>query len=252
MHEHERPAASDALFTHLVGLEPGREREAVRAELVQVWLPMAHRVAGRFRDRGEDIDDLRQVAALGLVKAIDRFDPTQGAFESYAIPTITGELKRHFRDRTWAVHVPRRIQELRTKVRTARHELNERPGSHEPTPVDIAAHTGLTLEEVTAGLAALDSYATMSLDMELDWAGDGYSLRDTLGAIDRAFDTTVDREAAKQGLRRLPERERAILYLRFFEDMTQSSIAERFRISQMQVCRLIKHSCARVREEALA
>nr|WP_286200434.1 SigB/SigF/SigG family RNA polymerase sigma factor [Actinospica acidiphila] len=232
-------------------LEDGPEREAVRDELVTAWLPMAHRIAGRFRDRGESIEDLRQVAALGLVKAIDRFDPSRGAFESYAVPTITGEVKRHFRDRMWALRVPRRIQELRNKVRVARRELTQNPGSPEPSVADIAAHTGLTEEEVSAGMEALESFSTLSLDAELSTDDDGYSLADTLGASDSSYDVVVDRESAKEGLRRLPERERAILYMRFFEDMTQSRIADRLGISQMHVSRLISRSCARVRADVL-
>jgi len=246
----DAPDTAD-LFARLATLEDGHEREAVRAELVTAWLPMAHRIAGRFRDRGESIEDLRQVAALGLVKAIDRFAPERGAFESYAVPTITGEVKRHFRDRMWALRVPRRIQELRNKVRVARRELTQTPGSPEPSAADIAAHTGLTEDEVNSGLEALESFSTLSLDAELSGDEDGYSLADTLGAADSAYDVVIDREAAKEGLRRLPERDRAILYLRYFEDMTQSRIADRFGISQMHVSRLISRSCARVRAEAL-
>jgi len=246
----DAPDTAD-LFARLVTLEDGPEREAVRDELVTAWLPMAHRIAGRFRDRGESIEDLRQVAALGLVKAIDRFAPERGAFESYAVPTITGEVKRHFRDRMWALRVPRRIQELRNKVRVARRELTQTPGSPEPSAADIAAHTGLTEDEVNSGLEALESFSTLSLDAEFSGDEDGYSLADTLGAADSAYDVVIDREAAKEGLRRLPERDRAILYLRYFEDMTQSRIAVRFGISQMHVSRLISRSCARVRAEAL-
>jgi len=246
----DAPDTAD-LFARLVTLEDGPEREAVRDELVTAWLPMAHRIAGRFRDRGESIEDLRQVAALGLVKAIDRFAPERGAFESYAVPTITGEVKRHFRDRMWALRVPRRIQELRNKVRVARRELTQTPGSPEPSVADIAAHTGLTEDEVNSGLEALESFSTLSLDAEFSGDEDGYSLADTLGAADSAYDVVIDREAAKEGLRRLPERDRAILYLRYFEDMTQSRIADRFGISQMHVSRLISRSCARVRAEAL-
>ncbi|MFF4804921.1 SigB/SigF/SigG family RNA polymerase sigma factor [Streptomyces sp. NPDC001351] len=246
----DAPDTAD-LFARLVTLEDGSEREAVRDELVTAWLPMAHRIAGRFRDRGESVEDLRQVAALGLVKAIDRYAPERGAFESYAVPTITGEVKRHFRDRMWALRVPRRIQELRNKVRVARRELTQTPGSPEPSAADIAAHTGLTEDEVNSGLEALDSFSTLSLDAELSGDEDGYSLVDTLGAADSAYDIVIDREAAKEGLRRLPERDRAILYMRYFEDMTQSRIADRFGISQMHVSRLISRSCARVRAEAL-
>lgn len=259
---HDRPAASGrrrhddapdtaALFTRLATLAYGPERDAVRDELVTAWLPMAHRIAGRFRDRGESIEDLRQVAALGLVKAIDRFEPDRGAFESYAVPTITGEVKRHFRDRMWALRVPRRVQELRNKVRVARRELTQSPGSAEPSPAGIAAHTGLTEDEVGTGLEALESFSTLSLDAELSAGEDGYSLADTLGSSDASYDVVVDRESAKEGLRRLPELERTILYMRFFEDMTQSRIADQLGISQMHVSRLISRSCARVRDEAL-
>ncbi|KOV53974.1 RNA polymerase sigma factor [Streptomyces sp. AS58] len=247
---HDDAPDTARLFTRLHGLEEGPERDAVRDELVTVWLPMAHRIAGRFRDRGESLEDLRQVAALGLVKAIDRYDPDRGAFESYAVPTVTGEVKRHFRDRMWALRVPRRVQELRNKVRVARRELTQSPGAPEPSVADIAAHTGLTEDEVTAGMEALESFSTLSLDAELS-TEDGYSLADTLGAPDASFDVVVDRESAKASLRNLPERERAILYMRFFEDMTQSRIADLLGISQMHVSRLISRSCARVRDEAM-
>ncbi|MEV7387049.1 SigB/SigF/SigG family RNA polymerase sigma factor [Streptomyces sp. NPDC091215] len=260
--DHTTPAASrrshdDApdtavLFARLAALDDGPERHALRDELVAAWLPMAHRIAGRFRDRGESVEDLRQVAALGLVKAVDRYDPARGAFESYAVPTITGEVKRHFRDRMWALRVPRRVQELRNRVRVARRDLTQIPGAPEPGVADLAARTGLTEEEVTAGLEALESFSTLSLDAELSVGEDGYSLADTLGDSDTSYDVVIDREAAKEGLRRLPERERAILYMRFFEDMTQSRIADRLGISQMHVSRLISRSCARVRAEAMS
>ncbi|GHE07833.1 SigB/SigF/SigG family RNA polymerase sigma factor [Streptomyces alanosinicus] len=248
---HEDAPDTAELFARLAGLDDGPEREAVRSRIVAAWLPMAHRIAGRFRDRGESVEDLRQVAALGLVKAVDRFDPARGAFESYAVPTVTGEVKRHFRDRMWALRVPRRIQDLRNRVRVARRELAEHPGGNEPTVAAVAAHTGLTEEEVGAGTAALESFSTLSLDAELPLGDDSYSLAETLGGTDASFDVVVDREAAKQGLRRLSERERAILYMRFFEDMTQSRIADLLGISQMHVSRLISRSCARVRDEAL-
>ncbi|WP_240529595.1 SigB/SigF/SigG family RNA polymerase sigma factor [Streptomyces mangrovisoli] len=248
---HEGCPASAPLFARLTRLEAGSERDRVREELVALWLPMAHRLAGRFRDRGESVEDLRQVAALGLVKAVDRFDPARGAFESYAIPTITGEVKRHFRDRMWAVRVPRRVQELRNKVRVARRELAERPGGREPSHAEIAAHCDMTVDDVAAGLDALESFKALSLDAELTEGGEGRSLADTLGESDPSYDVVVDRESAKEALRRLPERERSILYMRFFEDMTQSRIGEKLGLSQMHVSRLITRSCQRVREEAL-
>ncbi|MFC8243823.1 SigB/SigF/SigG family RNA polymerase sigma factor [Streptomyces chartreusis] len=237
-------------FVRLAALPDGPEREAIRDELTKAWLPMAHRIAGRFRNRGESLEDLRQVAALGLVKAIDRYEPGRGAFESYAVPTITGEIKRHFRDRMWALRVPRRVQDLRNKVRVARRDLTTSDGSN-PSVAQIADRTGLTEDEVNTGLEALDSFSTLSLDAEMSSSEDGFSLADTIGDCDGAYDVVVDREAAKEGLRRLPERERTILYLRFFEDMTQSRIADELGISQMHVSRLISRCCARVRDEAL-
>ncbi|MCX4918869.1 SigB/SigF/SigG family RNA polymerase sigma factor [Streptomyces sp. NBC_00687] len=246
--------ASELLFARLSDLESGAERDRVRDELVVLWLPMAHRLASKFRDRGESLRDLQQVAAVGLVKAVDGFDPARGIlFEGYAIPTITGEIKRHFRDRMWAVRVPRRVQELRNKVRLARRELLQRPGSAEPTPADIAAHTDLTVEEVKDGIEALDSYASLSLDAQLAPGddSDSLSLINTLSTTEGAFDAVIDREAVKGALSRLPERERHILYLRFFEDQSQSSIGEQLGISQMHVSRLIARSCQRVRDEAL-
>ncbi|MFG2639078.1 SigB/SigF/SigG family RNA polymerase sigma factor [Streptomyces sp. NPDC048362] len=240
-----------ALFARFISLTEGAEREAVREDLVTAWLPMAHRIAGRFRDRGEATEDLRQVAAIGLIKAINRFDPTRGAFESYAVPTITGEIKRHFRDCMWAMRVPRRVQDLRNKVRRARLELMQAPGSREPTIADIAAHTQLSEDDVFAGLEALDSFSTLSLDVDISTGDDSPTVADTLAAADTSYDVVIDREAAKEGLRRLPERERAILYMRFFQDMTQNRIAEHFGISQMHVSRIINRSCARIRNEAL-
>ncbi|WP_159765328.1 SigB/SigF/SigG family RNA polymerase sigma factor [Streptomyces sp. HM190] len=248
---HDDAPDTATAFARLAAMDEGPERDAVRDALVQAWLPMAHRIAGRFRNRGESLEDLRQVAAMGLVKAVDRYEPERGAFESYAVPTITGEIKRHFRDRMWTLRVPRRVQDLRNKVRVARRELSQTSGATEPSIADIAAHTGLTEEEVNAGMEALESFSALSLDAEMSSGDDGYNLADTLGSCDEAYDVVVDREAAKEGLRRLPERERAILYMRFFEDMTQNRIADRLGISQMHVSRLISRSCARVREEAL-
>ncbi|MFF5336386.1 SigB/SigF/SigG family RNA polymerase sigma factor [Streptomyces sp. NPDC013181] len=241
-----------AAFHRLRALPDGPEKDELRRATVCAWLPMAHRLASRFRDRGEPLDDLRQVAAIGLVKAVDRYDPARGkAFETYAIPTVVGELKRHFRDHTWDVHVPRRVQDLRNRVRTARRDLAQRPGGRPPTEEEIADRTGLCAEDVRAGLEALDSYRTLSLDAETPSPGDGSSLADTLGLCDHALDVAVDREAVKPGLRSLPERERTILYLRFFRDMTQDRIAEALGISQMHVSRLIAQCCEQVRRQAL-
>jgi RNA polymerase sigma-B factor len=213
---------------------------------------MAHRLAGRYRNRGESLDDLRQVAALGLVKAVTRYDPARGtAFESYAVPTIDGEIKRHFRDCMWSVHVPRRVQVLRARVRTAQHELAQGTSGRSPAAAEIAARTGLTEQEVADGLAALESFSSLSLDAQCQGPTDTgpLSLGETLGAPDPAIEVVVDRESVKPQLCRLPERERRILYLRFFCGMTQSAIADDLGISQMHVSRLITRSCSVIRAE---
>ncbi|ATL32593.1 SigB/SigF/SigG family RNA polymerase sigma factor [Streptomyces formicae] len=251
-HSHDDAPDTLQTFRYLADTPEGPERDVLVEELVEAWLPMAHRLALRFRNKGESLDDLKQVAALGLVKAVERFEPERGAFESYAVPTITGELRRHFRDHGWDVRVPRRVKDLRNKVRSARRELLDQPGhGSEPTMEDIAARAGLSLEEVRHGMEAMDSYSTLSLDAETSSATGGFSLADTLGKPEAAYDLIADREAAKEGLRTLPEREREILYLRYFEDMTQASIAEKVGCSQMHVSRLITRSCAQVREHAL-
>lgn len=245
------PPTSAAAFRRLRALPAGPERDALRHETICAWLPLAHRLAARFRDRGESSEDLRQVAAMGLVNAVDRYDPFRGkAFETYAVPTVAGELKRHFRDHTWDVHVPRRVQDLRNRVRLARRDLTQRAG-RAPTCADLAAETGLSQEDVVLGLEALDSYSALSLDAEAPGADNGFSLADTLGRWDPALDVAIDREAVKPGLRRLPERERTILYMRFFHDMTQRSIAEALGISQMHVSRLLSQCCEQLRLQTL-
>jgi RNA polymerase sigma-B factor len=251
-HPHDDAPDTAEAFRTLVGLPPGPQRDALRARIVEAWLPMAERLAGRFRSRGESYEDLRQVASLGLVKAVDRYDPERGnAFESYAVPTITGEIKRHFRDHMWTLHVPRRVQDLRNRVRFAAQELSQTPPGHGPAVAEIAAHAGMSEEDVRTGLEALESFTALSLDAELPGSEDGYSLGDALGAADPALDTVVDREAVKPRLAALPERERTILYMRFFGGMTQSRIAEQLGISQMHVSRLISRSCTRMRDQIM-
>ncbi|MFI1172300.1 RNA polymerase sigma factor SigF [Streptomyces melanogenes] len=243
---------TDEAFIRLTALPDGPERAALREELVNSWLPLSERLAGRFRDRGESVEDLRQVAALGLLKAVDGFDPALGTpFVAYAVPTITGEIKRHFRDHMWTLHVPRRVQELRNRVRTARHELQS-AGTGEPTVRELAEHTGLSETDVRDGLEALDSFRAMSLDAEqTGGTPSSYTLADTIGCEDPALDTLIDRESVKPGLRELPARERKILYLRYFQGMTQKNIGRELGISQMHVCRLLRQCCTRLREEAM-
>ncbi|MFJ8142742.1 SigB/SigF/SigG family RNA polymerase sigma factor [Streptomyces sp. NPDC096013] len=252
-HPHDDAPRTAAAFECLSRLPDGPERDALRDELVRVWLPMADRIAGRYRGKGEPYEDLRQVAALGLVKAVDGYDPSRGhAFESYAVPTVTGEIKRHFRDHMWALHVPRRVQELRNRVREALRELSASDAGRRPSVAEIAACAQLSEDDVRAGLEALDSFAALSLDAETQSEDTGLTLAGLLGERDAGFDLVVDREAVKPALQSLPERERVILYLRFFRGMTQSRIAEQLGVSQMHVSRLISTTCATVRERVLA
>ncbi|BBA97505.1 putative RNA polymerase sigma factor [Actinacidiphila reveromycinica] len=253
-HPHDDAPDTAEAFRRLARLPDGAPKERLRQEIATDWLPMAHRLAGRYRNRGESLDDLRQVAALGLVKAVTRYDPDRGtAFESYAVPTIDGEIKRHFRDCMWSVHVPRRVQLLRARVRAAHQELAQSRPGREPTAQEIAEHAGLTEEEAAAGLEALESFSSLSLDAQCRQPLDTgpMSLADTLGAPDPALDVVLDREAVKPQLCRLPERERQILYLRFFRGMTQSMIADQLGISQMHVSRLISRSCSAIRAEVV-
>ncbi|MET7479392.1 RNA polymerase sigma factor SigF [Streptomyces sp. NPDC005648] len=251
-HPHDDAPDTAEAFRELAALPDGPRRDMLRDQVVEAWLPMADRLAGRFRSRGESFEDLRQVAALGLVKAVDRYDPARGnAFESYAVPTITGEIKRHFRDHMWTLHVPRRVQDLRNRVRFAGQDLSQTISGRRPTVAEIAEKAGMSEEDVLVGLEALESFTALSLDAELPGSEDGYSLSDALGSPDPALDTVVDRAAVAPRLAALPERERAILYMRFFGDMTQSRIAEQLGISQMHVSRLISRCCSRVREQVM-
>ncbi|GAA2572218.1 MULTISPECIES: RNA polymerase sigma factor SigF [Streptomyces] len=250
-HPHDDAPDTAGDFARLARLPEGPERKMLRDELVEAWLPMAERIAVRFRGRGEALEDLYQVAALGLVKAVDHYDPARGnAFEAYAVPTITGEIKRHFRDHMWTLHVPRRVQDLRNRVRYAVRELAQTTEGRAPTVPEIAEYARLTESEVRTGMEALECFSTLSLEAEMPGT-DGYALGDAVGGPDPAFDTVVDRVAVRPCLEALPERERVILYLRFFRGMTQSTIAEQLGISQMHVSRLLSSCFAQLREELL-
>ncbi|SOE31916.1 SigB/SigF/SigG family RNA polymerase sigma factor [Streptomyces sp. OK228] len=243
---------TDAVFRRIAALPDGPERSALRQEVVCAWVPMAVRLARRFRHRGETFEDLKQVAQLGLVKAVSRFDPSLGtAFQGFAIPTILGEVKRHFRDELWVVHVPRRVQELRGQVRSADHELCSSLGGGTPAVHEIAAHTGLTEAEVRLGQEAPEPFTARSLDA-VPGRSEGHPLADTLGGMEPGFDRVVDREALRPLLRALPERERQILYMRFFCEMTQARIGLQLGVSQMHVSRLITRTCARLRDQVTA
>jgi RNA polymerase sigma-B factor len=227
-------------------------RLAIRDEMVTMHLPLVYAMARRFRDRGEPLEDLVQVGTIGLIKAVDRFDPGRGVeFSTYATPTIIGEIKRHFRDKGWAIRVPRRLQELRLRITSATAELTQRSG-RSPTVGELAAHIGVSEEEILEGLESSQAYATLSLDAGGDPDDDSASIAATLGADDDALAGVEYRESLRPLLAALPEREREILVLRFFKNMTQSQIAEQVGISQMHVSRLLARSLAQLRQGLLA
>ena len=223
---------------------------ALRNELVTAHLGLAEYLARRFDNRGEQVDDLVQVASVGLVKAVDRFDPDRGLeFATYATPTIVGELKRHFRDKGWAVRVPRRVQELHLRLSPAVAALGQELG-RSPTIAEIARHAGASEEEVLEAIEAGNAYRTSSLDAPVKGDEPGQSLGDRLGEDDERLSDTEDWMTLSPLVAELPRRERVILHLRFFQGKTQSEIAERMGISQMHVSRLLARSLTQLRETA--
>ncbi|MFG2223610.1 RNA polymerase sigma factor SigF [Streptomyces sp. NPDC048644] len=247
---HDRNGAR-ALFLELRKLPDGSaERAELRNTLVRMHLPLVEHLARRFRNRGEPLDDLTQVATIGLIKSVDRFDPERGVeFSTYATPTVVGEIKRHFRDKGWAVRVPRRLQELRLSLTTATAELSQRHG-RAPTVHELAEHLGISEEEVLEGLESANAYSTLSLDVP-DTDDESPAVADTLGAEDEALEGVEYRESLKPLLEDLPPREKKILLLRFFGNMTQSQIAQEVGISQMHVSRLLARTLAQLREKLL-
>ena len=241
----ERRDRSIELFAQLTALpvdDPGRRQ--VREDLVALHAGLAHSVARQFSRRGEHDEDITQVAMLGLVKAVDRFDPSRGVeFSTFATPTIRGEVRRYFRDSSWAVHVPRGVRELAVQIPTAVEELSGRL-HRSPRPSEIAAHLGVDVERVMDALDAAEAYSTIPLDSPVP---DGRPLSDTFGQVDDAFDRVTEREALRPLVAALPERERTILMLRFFEEMSQSQIAEQVGVSQMHVSRLLARTLADLR-----
>ena len=249
--EHSAPDRTQAreLFERLSQLPPGDpERTRIRATLVELHLPLVEYLARRFRNRGEWLDDLTQVATIGLIKSIDRFDLERGVeFSTYATPTIVGEIKRHFRDKGWAVRVPRRLQELKLSLTKAIGDLAQREG-RAPTVSELAAHLQMSEEEVLEGLESANAYSTVSLDAPDSGDEDAPAVADSLGMIDDALEGVEYRESLKPLLERLPPREKKILLLRFFGNMTQSQIAAELGISQMHVSRLLARTLAQLRE----
>ncbi|MEU8539052.1 RNA polymerase sigma factor SigF [Streptomyces sp. NPDC048717] len=247
---HDRSGAR-ALFVELRDMPEGSaERAALRDRLVRMHLPLVEHLARRFRNRGEPLDDLMQVATIGLIKSVDRFDPERGVeFSTYATPTVVGEIKRHFRDKGWAVRVPRRLQELRLSLTTATAELSQLHG-RSPTVHELAERLGISEEEVLEGLESANAYSTLSLDVP-DTDDESPAVADTLGAEDEALEGVEYRESLKPLLEDLPPREKRILLLRFFGNMTQSQIAQEVGISQMHVSRLLARTLAQLRDKLL-
>jgi RNA polymerase sigma-B factor len=225
------------------------ERAGYREQLVNQYIGLVEFLARRFRNRGEPLEDLIQVGTIGLLKAIDRFDLTREVeFSTYATPTIVGELKRHFRDKGWAVRVPRRLQELHLELTKVVNFLGQELG-RSPTVAEIAEAADISEEEVLEGLEIAQAYNFTSLDAPIDSSdSDSTSFADQLGVEDEHLDNLEYRASLAPAVARLPERERRILYLRFFSAMTQSEIAERLGISQMHVSRLLNRTLLQLRE----
>jgi RNA polymerase sigma-B factor len=245
-------ARAKVLFVELATLTEGDPvRAKMRDELVEMHLPLVEYLARRFRNRGEPLDDLVQVATIGLIKSVDRFDPERGVeFSTYATPTIVGEIKRHFRDKGWAIRVPRRLQELKLSLTKATAELAQEQG-RSPTVAELAVRLGMSEEEVLEGLESANAYAAVSLDAPEGSDEGGSAVSDTLGEYDEALDRVEYREALKPLLDQLPVREKKILMLRFFGNMTQSQIAQQLGISQMHVSRLLARTLVQLREGLL-
>lgn len=240
------------LFVELAALDENDPKRAdLREELVTGHLPLAEHIATRFSNRGVPREDLVQVATVGLINAVDRFQPDRGSdFLSFAVPTVMGEVRRHFRDASWSMRVPRRLKELNLSISAASAELSQRIG-RAPTPSEIARHLGLSQEDVYEGLEAGNAYHSVSLDEALSADTDSDALADTLGEEDTALEGVEYHEALRPLIERLPDRERQILTLRFFRNMTQTQIAERVGISQMHVSRLLAKTLNRLRNGLL-
>ncbi len=248
---HDRARARDLFFQITTMSADDVNRAPLRDELVEMHLPLVEYLARRFRNRGEPLDDLVQVATIGLIKSVDRFDLERGVeFSTYATPTIVGEIKRHFRDKGWAIRVPRRLQELKLSLTKATSELSQKNG-RSPTVAELAAHLEMSEEDVLEGLESANAYSAVSLDAPDGGDDDSPAVADSLGVTDDALEGVEYRESLKPLLDKLPSREKHILMLRFFGNMTQSQIATELGISQMHVSRLLARTLAQLREGLL-
>ncbi|WP_410810064.1 SigB/SigF/SigG family RNA polymerase sigma factor [Micromonospora sp. 067-2] len=243
----QRTARADELMAELAATPvDDPRRSALRERTIEAWLPLARHLARRYAGRGASDEDLTQTAAVGLIKAVDHFDASRGVdFSGYAIPTIIGEIKRYFRDRTWAVRVPRRLQELRLSISAANSSLTHTLG-RSPTVADIATYLDLSEEAILEGLEGARAYRATSLSTPTGADGT-MELGDTLGVTDHEFDVVEIRVALGPALATLPERERKILSLRFHGNLTQAQIADQIGVSQMHVSRLITRALATLR-----
>ncbi|GAB3661338.1 SigB/SigF/SigG family RNA polymerase sigma factor [Glycomyces tarimensis] len=237
------------LFNELEQLDEGDPRRAeVRDRLVTGYLPLAEHIAQRFSGKGIAKEDLVQVASVGLIHAVDRFDPHQGAdFLSYAVPTVMGEVRRHFRDTSWPMRVPRRLQELRLSINQANGELAQRLG-RPATNAELAEHLDITEAEVEEGYEARQAYRAVSLDEPPFEDEERAPLAESMGEEDTALEFVENHESLVPLIQELPDRERRILALRYFGDMTQTQIAEEVGISQMHVSRLLNRMLNELRE----
>ncbi len=225
-------------------------REALRDDLTRFCLPFAGRLARRYRGRGEPLEDLEQVARLGLVKAIDRYDPVRGSFTAYAVITISGEIKRHFRDKTWGVHVPRRIQDMCLEVGHASMLLTTEL-SRTPTVTELAAHLKVGEAAVREALESSAGYSPASLNAPAGGEG-AAEFGDLIGGVDAELESVDDKLTVAELLLRLPARERRMLAMRFYGNRTQAEIAAELGISQMHVSRLLSRALAWLREAMLS
>jgi RNA polymerase sigma-B factor len=223
-------------------------RLGARDGLVSLHLPLVEHCARRFRNRGEPFEDLVQVGTIGLIKSIDRFDLDRGVeFSTYATPTIIGEIKRYFRDKGWAIRVPRRLQELRMQIGATTAELTQVLG-RSPTPRELAEAIGCSVEEIVEGIESSNAYSTLSLDAADDSQDDGgVSMLELMGLDDQELEHIEIRESIKPLLEALPSREKRILLLRFFKNKTQSEIAAEIGVSQMHVSRLLTRTLDQLR-----
>ena len=241
---HAKPAGtrSETDYEHALHVRASEGALEARDELVERFMPLAKRLASRYRNGSDSQEDLQQVAYLGLLKAIDRYDPEAGPFMRFAIPTILGELKRHFRQTRWNVHVPRSLQERVLDVSGAIETLSGNLG-RSPTPADIAEATGLDLEEVLEAMDATTANNPIALDAPYGGEeGSEVTLSETVGSDDDGYELVELGQAVAPAVRKLPARERCILHLRFVEDLTQVEIAGRIGISQMHVSRLLRRA----------